>query len=204
MSEDTPIETKKDAWCINGQWKEGVCICDPGYATYFDDTRPTQKYCDADVEAVIRLRVSYEPRHYLYLGSMSLTVLFTVAAFMVLATALAIIIMKIRTMKKITVARRELTSFEERRLVRDGTTNLNVTFWKPPSKYECINQQQSGEKGNMEAKVVAAYTPQNQGELALKLGMTLTNVEPLDRGWCKGTAGGKTGFFPAAFVEMIS
>lgn len=107
-------------------------------------------------------------------------------------------------MKKIKMARRELSSFEESRLMRDGTADLNVTFWKPPIKYECINQQQSGEKGNMEAKVVAAYTPQNQGELALKLGMTLTNVEQLDRGWCKGTAGGKTGFFPAAFVEMLS
>lgn len=202
MSEDTLIETKKDAWCINGQWEEGVCVCEPGYATYFDDTKLTQKYCDADVEAVALLRVTYEPRHYLHLGSMSLTILFTVAAFMVLATALASIIMKVRTRKMIKMARQELKSFEENRVIRDG--DLILTFWKPPIKYECINQQKSGEKGSLEAKVVTPYTPQNQGELALKPGMTLTNVELLDRGWCKGRAGEKTGFFPAAFVEMLS
>ena len=199
------METKKDKWCIHGQWKDGVCICDTGYATYFDDTTLTQKYCDSDEKAVALLSVSYEPRHYFYLLFMSLTVLVTVAAFMVFATAIASIVKKVRTMEKLKVVRHELRSFQDGRLMRDSATDLIVTFWTPPTKFLCINQQKSGgEKGSSEAKVVAAYNPQNEGELPLKPGMTLTNVEELDRGWCKGTVGGKTGFFPAAFVEILS
>lgn len=51
---------------------------------------------------------------------------------------------------------------------------------------------------------MVAYNPQNDGELTLKPGMTVTNVEELQRGWCKGSVGGKTGFFPAAFVEILT
>ena len=202
MPEDTATETKKDAWCINGQWKDRVCVCDPGKATHFDYTLLTQKYCNFDDEAVALLRVSYPPRHYIYLSFMSLTALVTVAAFMVFATAIASIVRKILIKKKIEAARQELNSFEDDRLMRDDTTELNVTFWTPPTEFRCINQQKH--EGGTEAKVVATYNPQNQGELPLKPGMTVTNVEQLDRGWCKGTVGEKTGFFPAAFVEIIS
>ena len=202
MPEDTRTETKKDEWCINGQWKDGVCICDPGKATLFDYTVLAQKYCNSDEEAVAQLRVSYEPRHYIYLSFMSLTVLVTVVAFMVFATAIASIVRKVLIRKKIEAAEEELRSFEDGRLMRDNTTELTITFWTPPTDFQCINQQKN--EGGTEAKVVAAYNPQNQGELPLKPGMTVINVEQLNRGWCKGTVGEKTGFFPAAFVEIIT
>lgn len=195
----------KDKWCIHGEWKDAVCLCDPGKATFFNDKILTQNYCDFDEKEVALLKISYPPRHYLYLGSMTLTVLLTVATFMILATAIATIVRKILIKRRIREAQQELVDFEDGRVLRDGSADLNVTFWQPPSTFLCINQQNSG-KGNWNAaaKVVAAYNPQNNGELTLKPGMTVTNIEELDRGWCKGTVGEKTGFFPAAFVEMLS
>lgn len=206
MEEDSSIEeTTKDKWCIDGQWKDGVCVCDPGRATFFDDKVLTQHYCDSDENAVAVLRTSYPPKHYLFLCSMTATVLLTVIAFMVLATVIAQVIRKVLILKKIKRAKQELSAFEDSRLMRDDATNLTVTFWALPTTFVCINQQRSsGEAGGIEAKVVAAYNPQNQGELSLKPGVTITNVEQLDRGWCKGTIEGKTGFFPAAFVEILT
>ena len=201
----TEEEVLGDISCMNGQWKDAVCVCDPGKATFFNDKVLLQKYCNFDEKEVAELRVSYPPRHYLYLTSMSLTVLLTVATFMVLATAIATIVRKVILKRRIREAKQELTDFEDNRVLRDGSADLNITFWQPPTTFLCINQQNSGRGGwSAAAKVVAAYNPQNAGELTLKPGMTVTNIEELDRGWCKGTVGEKTGFFPAAFIEMIT
>ena len=193
-------ETWKEEWCIHGQWVDGACLCDPGKATFFNDKLLTQKYCDLDESKVASLSVAYPPKHFLYLSTMSFTVVLTVAAFVVLASAVAVIIQKAVTSKKSRKARQELIEFRNSRVIRYGGTT--VVFWAPPDNFQCINQQQGG--GGLEAKVVVAYNPQNEGELTLKLGMTVTNVEELQRGWCKGSAGGKTGFFPAAMVEILT
>ena len=203
MQETT--DTEKDKWCIHGRWKDGVCVCNPGWATFFNDKVVTQQYCNLDEKDVAQMRASYAPKHYFYLSSMTVTVLVTVVAFLVFATAITTIVRKVIIMKKIKAAKQELTAFESGKLMREDSNDLNVTFWEPPSKFLCINQQKSGgDSGSVEAKVIAAYNPQNAGELPLKPGVTVTNVQQLDRGWCKGTIEGKTGFFPAAFVEILT
>lgn len=205
LKELTMEEIETDKWCIDGQWKDGVCVCNPGRATFFDGNLLTQRYCDSDDNAVAVLKTSYPPRHYLHLFAMTLTVLLTVVAVAVLATAIAQVVRKVLIMTKISRAKQEVAAFENGRLLRDDVTDLTVTFWAPPKKYICISQQErGGEIGGVRAKVVAAYNPQNAGELPLKPGVTITNVEQLERGWCKGTIDGKTGFFPAAFVEILT
>ena len=52
-------ETQGDEWCIHGQWVDGVCLCDPGKATFFNDRLLTQKYCDLDESKVVSLSVAY-------------------------------------------------------------------------------------------------------------------------------------------------
>ena len=193
--------TKIDGWCIHGEWKDGLCVCEPGKATFFNDKLLTQKYCDLDEAEVALLLGSYPPKHFLHLSAMAFTVVLAVAAFMVLASAAALIAHKFVIRKRIERARRELVEFREARLQRDG--ELTVTFWAPPVHFICISQR-GGDTGGLEAKVIVAYNPQNEGELTLKPGMTVTNVEQLQRGWCRGSAGGKTGFFPAAFVEILA
>ena len=200
------MEPEGDEWCIHGEWKNSVCECEADHATYFDETALTQKYCDSSTKAVALLRVSYEPRHYLYLTAMTITVLVTVAAFMAFTTAIASMVETARTKRKINAARHALIAFGAGVLKRDSSKDLTMALWTPPSKFKCINQQKEGKKKGStrtEAKAVAAYQPQNKGELSLKPGMTLTDVVKLDGGWCKGTVEGKTGFFPAAFVEML-
>ena len=131
---------------------------------------------------------------------MSFTVVLVIAAFVILASAVAVMVQKAVTAKMIKKARQELVEFRNSRLILYG--GPTVTFWAPPDNFQCINQQQGG--SGVEAKVVVAYNPQNDGELKLRPGMTVTNVEELQRGWCKGSAGGKTGFFPAAMVEILT
>lgn len=200
MANEEEDETKNDGFCIHGKWEDGMCLCNPGKASFFNDKLLTQKYCNSDEREVALLSVTYPPKHFLYLSTMSFTVVLAVAAFVVLASALAVIAHKVLTAKKIQKVLQELVEFRDGRLLRYG--DMTVTFWALPDTFLCINQQQG--EGGVEAKVVVAYNPQNDGELTLKPGMTVTNVEELQRGWCKGSVGGKTGFFPAAFVEILT
>ena len=189
--------------CVHGDWEDGVCECHVGYATYFDETALSQQYCTSDAKEVAERRVSYEPGHYLHLLAMTLTVLVAVAACVVFITAVAAMIDKVRTKRKIREWRHRLIAFEAARLKRDGAEETRATVWTPSKNFQCINQQKTDVKERVKAKAVAAYKPENETELELKPGMIITDVVFAENGWCKGRAKGKTGFFPATFVEML-
>lgn len=52
------------------------------------------------------------------------------------------------------------------------------------------------------AKVLFEYEPQEDDELALKVGEIIMEVENADVGWCSGILNGKRGMFPDNFVEV--
>lgn len=180
-----------------------MCKCHAGYATYFEETALSPQYCTSDAKEVSERRVSYDPGHYLHLLAMTLTVLVAVAACVVFITAVAAIIDKVRTKKKIREWRHRLIAFEAGRLKRDGAEDARAVIWTPSKSFHCINQQKADVKERLKAKAVAAYKPESEAELELKPGMIITDVVLIENGWCKGRAKGKTGFFPATFVEML-
>ncbi|KAJ4944890.1 hypothetical protein JOQ06_013429 [Pogonophryne albipinna] len=48
------------------------------------------------------------------------------------------------------------------------------------------------------------FTPEGPGELGLRSGDVVTNVEMVDNDWYRGTCRGSTGFFPANYVNILS
>ncbi|XP_033986417.1 SH3 domain-containing protein 19 isoform X4 [Trematomus bernacchii] len=48
------------------------------------------------------------------------------------------------------------------------------------------------------------FTPEGAGELGLRSGDVVTNVEIVDNDWYRGTCRGSTGFFPANYVNILS
>jgi len=47
------------------------------------------------------------------------------------------------------------------------------------------------------------YTAVAPDELTLKVGDVITNITPVEDGWCQGTIYGKSGVFPDNFVKVI-
>ena len=41
-----------DSYCIHGNWKDGICVCDNGYETVFVDLLLNPQYC-SNINAVV-------------------------------------------------------------------------------------------------------------------------------------------------------
>ncbi|XP_058240591.1 SH3 domain-containing protein 19 [Hemibagrus wyckioides] len=79
--------------------------------------------------------------------------------------------------------------------------NTNPDPWENTS-----HQQLRASAGNATLQVQALYdfTPEGPGELALKAGDTVNNVEQIDSEWYLGSSRGMTGFFPINYVKILS
>ncbi|KAB7508189.1 SH3 domain-containing kinase-binding protein 1 [Armadillidium nasatum] len=56
---------------------------------------------------------------------------------------------------------------------------------------------------DIEVEVIHPYNPQEDDELHLRVGDIITNVEYLEKGWCKGVLNNVSGAFPDNFVRTI-
>jgi len=78
------------------------------------------------------------------------------------------------------------------------------------SHEQAVARSQAGGAGNTKPRgdryrCVVAFPASSDYELELKVGDTLSLVKKREDGWCKGTLHrtGKTGLFPASFVEKV-
>jgi len=78
------------------------------------------------------------------------------------------------------------------------------------SHEQAVARSQAGGAGNAKPRgdryrCVVAFPASSDYELELKVGDTLSLVKKREDGWCKGTLHrtGKTGLFPASFVEKV-
>ncbi|KAL7855843.1 hypothetical protein AOLI_G00194470 [Acnodon oligacanthus] len=60
------------------------------------------------------------------------------------------------------------------------------------------------ENGTLEVQAVFDFTPEGPGELGLRAGDMVTNVEQLDSEWYLGSCRGITGFFPINYVRPLN
>ncbi|KAF7686907.1 SH3 domain-containing protein 19 isoform X1 [Silurus meridionalis] len=61
----------------------------------------------------------------------------------------------------------------------------------------------SAENGILQVQALYDFTPEGPGELGLKAGDIINNVEQLDSEWYLGTSRGFTGFFPINYVKTL-
>ncbi|KAK3507571.1 hypothetical protein QTP70_028647 [Hemibagrus guttatus] len=82
--------------------------------------------------------------------------------------------------------------------------NDNDTY---PEPQESTSHQPFGapvENGTLQVQALYDFTPEGPGELMLKAGDTVNNVEQIDREWYLGSSRGMTGFFPINYVKILS
>ncbi|XP_055764948.1 SH3 domain-containing protein 19-like [Salvelinus fontinalis] len=56
----------------------------------------------------------------------------------------------------------------------------------------------------LQVQVLHDFTPEGPGELGLREGDVVTNVEQVDSEWYRGSCRGSSGFFPANYVKVMS
>ncbi|GAA6228091.1 SH3 domain-containing protein 19 [Lates japonicus] len=77
-----------------------------------------------------------------------------------------------------------------------------VSDMSPP---QGARQSASGGDGyGQKVQAVHDFIPEGPGELGLRAGDVVTNVEQVDSEWCRGTCRGSTGFFPVNYVKVLS
>ncbi|XP_076872401.1 SH3 domain-containing protein 19 isoform X2 [Brachyhypopomus gauderio] len=75
----------------------------------------------------------------------------------------------------------------------------------PLSQYsEYADNPVPQESSSMQVQALYDFTPEGQGELALKAGDIVSNVEQLDTEWYLGTCRGARGFFPINYAKLVS
>ncbi|XP_026798916.3 SH3 domain-containing protein 19 [Pangasianodon hypophthalmus] len=75
-----------------------------------------------------------------------------------------------------------------------------------PVRKESTSRQaftNSVENGTLQVQALYDFTPEGPGELGLKAGDIINNVEQLDGEWYLGTSRGITGFFPINYVKTL-
>ncbi|XP_048053676.1 SH3 domain-containing protein 19 [Megalobrama amblycephala] len=58
--------------------------------------------------------------------------------------------------------------------------------------------------GSLQVQVLYDFTPEGPGELTLKAGDVVSNVEQLDSEWYMGTCRNMSGFFPISYVKTLN
>ncbi|KAK5611675.1 hypothetical protein CRENBAI_012800 [Crenichthys baileyi] len=61
-----------------------------------------------------------------------------------------------------------------------------------------------GASDGLKVKALYNFVPEGPGELSLRAGDVVTEVEQVDTQWYRGTCNGSTGFFPISYVEVLS
>lgn len=79
-------------------------------------------------------------------------------------------------------------------------TDLSSNFPQKNSSYSGMAEN----AGSLQVEALYDFTPAGPGELALKAGDVVSNVEQLDDDWYMGTCRNSTGFFPINYVKMLS
>ncbi|XP_072526273.1 SH3 domain-containing protein 19 [Salminus brasiliensis] len=74
-----------------------------------------------------------------------------------------------------------------------------------PAQERSSNQafEHSEENDTLEVQALFDFTPEGPGELALRAGDVVTNVEQVDSEWYLGVCRGMTGFFPINYVKPL-
>ncbi|KAL1023737.1 hypothetical protein UPYG_G00045380 [Umbra pygmaea] len=60
------------------------------------------------------------------------------------------------------------------------------------------------DSNGLQVQALHDFTPEGPGELGLRAGDVVTNVEQVDSEWYRGSCRGSAGFFPISFVKVLS
>ncbi|XP_052320665.1 SH3 domain-containing protein 19 isoform X4 [Oncorhynchus keta] len=60
------------------------------------------------------------------------------------------------------------------------------------------------DSSGLQVQVLHDFTPEGPGELGLREGDVVTNVEQVDSEWYRGSCRGSSGFFPVSYVKVMS
>ncbi|CAJ1052509.1 SH3 domain-containing protein 19 isoform X1 [Xyrichtys novacula] len=96
--------------------------------------------------------------------------------------------------------------------VGDATGRVSKSYMKvitPLSTASHLSPPQSAGPTNasgsgLKVQAVYDFNPEGPGELGLRAGDVVTNVEQVDNEWYNGTCRGSTGFFPISHVKVLS
>uniref|UniRef100_A0A8C7P9B8 SH3 domain containing 19 n=1 Tax=Oncorhynchus mykiss TaxID=8022 RepID=A0A8C7P9B8_ONCMY len=72
-----------------------------------------------------------------------------------------------------------------------------------PTKPALTVGSRRGSSG-LQVQVLHDFTPEGPGELGLREGDVVTNVEQVDSEWYRGSCRGSSGFFPVSYVKVMS
>ncbi|TTK16478.1 SH3 domain-containing protein 19 [Bagarius yarrelli] len=73
-----------------------------------------------------------------------------------------------------------------------------------PQNTSCQTFSNSAQNGTLQVQALYDFTPEGPGELGLRAGDILNNVEQMDSKWYLATSKGITGFFPINYVKVLS
>ncbi|XP_072239796.1 SH3 domain-containing protein 19 [Leuresthes tenuis] len=74
----------------------------------------------------------------------------------------------------------------------------------PPPQVETGPAYSGGNGSGLKVQAVCDFIQEGPGELGLRAGDVVTEVEQVDSQWYRGTCRGSTGFFPINFVKVLS
>ena len=64
-----------DVSCLHGSWQDGVCVCEPGYLTKFNDRELYPIYCsEKDDVLIVDANKGYQPLHFLQYITLSVSI----------------------------------------------------------------------------------------------------------------------------------
>jgi hypothetical protein len=125
--------------CINGEWKNGVCVCNLGYELGFSETNLNPRYCENEIVTIINANLYVTGEELVQHIAIMVTVWLATWSVIAVGILTHSLMEKIKMKQTLSQVQEDFDKFNNERKKYENHEKLDATLWCPPVSFKLVN-----------------------------------------------------------------